>query len=109
MESSEFFGQEGTCIAHVPNGEGIFGMSTLYGDLTHVQAFTRRSAEQTFRAVGFHSVTCFEDRPIPHGLKSLARRILWNVGKMPLLMLHAAESGHFSAILSQNMLVCSKK
>jgi SAM-dependent methyltransferase len=99
----------GTCIAHVPNAEGIFGMAIRHGDLTHEQAFTRQSVEQAFRTVGFSSITCFEDRPVVHGAKSLVRRLLWELGTGPFRLLHAAENGSLSPILSQNMLISAKK
>jgi len=99
----------GTCIVHVPNGGGIFAMNVRYGDFTHEQAFTARSAGQVFSTIGFHDVRCFEDRPTVHGLTSLARRLLWEAGTAPFRLLFAAESGSFSVILSQNMLICCNK
>lgn len=95
----------GLCIAHVPNAEGIFGARIRYGDLTHEQAFTAKSSTQVLRTIGFSEVRCFEDRPIVHGLKSLLRRIVWDVGSLPHRVLLAAETGERGFILSQNLLV----
>jgi SAM-dependent methyltransferase len=99
----------GTCVAHVPNGAGIFGMGVLSGDLTHEMAFTSRSAGQAFSIAGFRSVTCFEDRPIVHGTASFARSLIWTLGTLPVRLLYAAETGDFSVILSRNLLVTCKK
>jgi SAM-dependent methyltransferase len=99
----------GTCIIHVPNAGGIFGMNVRYGDFTHEQAFTSRSAGQVLSTIGFHNVRCFEDRPTVHGLTSLARRFLWEAGTLAFRLLYAAESGGFSIILSQNMVICCNK
>ncbi len=99
----------GTCIAHVPNAEGLFGMRIRYGDLTHERAFAPKSAEQLFRTIGFEKVRCFEDRPEVHGVKSLARRVLWAMGTFPNRVLLTAETGALGFILSQNMLVTAHK
>jgi SAM-dependent methyltransferase len=96
---------DGRCIAHVPNGEGLFGMRIRYGDFTHELAFTPRSASQVFCVAGFREVRCFEDKPRVHGPTSLARRILWDVGTLPSRLLLAAETGVTQAILSQNMMI----
>lgn len=99
----------GTCLIHVPNGQGIFGSGTLHGDLTHFRAFTKKSAEQMLAATGFSNIECFEERPIPHGVKSFFRRLIWDIGTLPIRLLFAAESGSKNAILSANLLVkCTK-
>jgi hypothetical protein len=40
-----------------------------------------------------------------YGLKSFVRRVLWDLLTIPPRLLLAAESGTFSGILSQNLLV----
>lgn len=95
----------GICLAHVPNGEGLYGMRVRFGDLTHARAFTPRSADQLFRTVGFVRVECFEDVPVVHGIKSLARRAIWTAGTVPHRILLAAETGTRRFVLSQNMLI----
>ncbi len=91
------------CLVHVPNGEGIFAMRVLFGDLTHRQAFTQTSLQQLLSTVGFVQIQSFEDRPVVHGITSLIRRILWEAGTVPFRLLLAAESGSMNANLSQNM------
>lgn len=99
----------GMCLVHVPNGEGIFGMRVRCGDLTHARAFTQSSARQMLMATGFSRVECFEERPVPHGLISLVRRLLWGIGTLPIRVLFAAEAGSSRILLSANILVCSVK
>ena len=94
----------GICIGHVPNAEAIFGSRIRYGDLTHEQAFTSSSIRQLFGSLHFAEVRCFEDKPAIHGLKSIVRRVLWEVGTMPFRLLFLAEAGTAGAILSQNLL-----
>jgi 2-polyprenyl-3-methyl-5-hydroxy-6-metoxy-1,4-benzoquinol methylase len=96
----------GVCLAHVPNGEGLYGMRVRYGDITHEQAFTPRSMSQVFSAVGMSDVKCYEDKPVIHGPISLARRILWDAGTLPHRLLLASETGLWRGmVLTQNMFV----
>lgn len=88
----------------MPNAEGIFGSRIRYGDLTHEQAFTASSIRQMFGALRFGKTECFEDKPVVHGMKSLVRRILWELGSAPARLLSLAETGGSGVILSQNLL-----
>ncbi len=99
----------GRVIAHVPNAEGVFGMRIRYGDLTHENAFTPKSAQQLFATIGFTHVSCFEDRPIVHGVVSAIRRAIWELGTLSFRLLLAAETGQTSFVLSQNMLIVADK
>lgn len=99
----------GTIVLHVPNAEGIFGSKVRYSDYTHEMAFTSRSLFQLLRFIGFDSPTCFEDKPIVHGFKSMVRRVLWPVVTFQFRFLHAVETGSFDVKLSQNILVTGKK
>jgi SAM-dependent methyltransferase len=99
----------GTCVGHVPNAEGLFGMRVRYSDLTHTRALAPKSAKQLFRTTGFRDVECFEERPVVHGLKSLARRILWAAGTLGPRILLAAETAGRGFIMSQNMIVVAYK
>jgi 2-polyprenyl-3-methyl-5-hydroxy-6-metoxy-1,4-benzoquinol methylase len=99
----------GRCIAHVPNAEGLFGMRIRYGDLTHENSFTPQSMRQLFATIGFSAVESHEDRPPMHGLKSIIRRILWDIGTLLFRILLTAETGQTRFVLSQNMLVVAVK
>jgi cyclopropane fatty-acyl-phospholipid synthase-like methyltransferase len=101
----------GRWIIHVPNAEGFFGSRIRYADLTHEQAFTRESVEQLARAAGFRSAECFEDAPIAHGLKSVARLFVWKVARGLLRLFLMAETGDAGrkAIFSQNLLALVRK
>lgn len=99
----------GVCLIHVPNGEGISGMGIRYGDLTHSRAFTQNSARQMLKAAGFSCIICLEERPIPHGVKSLVRRLIWDIGTLPIRLLLTAETGSSKVLLSANILIRSVK
>lgn len=100
---------KGRCIIHLPNAEGLFGMRIRYGDLTHELCFTSNSARQLLRTAGFQSVRCYEEKPIPHGIKSAGRRFIWDALTLLPRLLLAAETGASGSILSQNMLVVADK
>jgi len=96
----------GRWIIHTPNAESPFGMKVRYGDLTHELAFTRMSLSQLFLSSGFSRVSCYEDEPVPHGIKSAGRLLLWKCFRSLLRLYIAAETGNTNgeAIFSQNIL-----
>lgn len=96
----------GRWIIHVPNGESPFGSRIFFGDFTHELSFTRQSLAQVLLSSGFTQISCFEDRPVPHGFKSLGRSVLWTVIRASLLSYLTIETGLFDrkAIFSQNLL-----
>ena len=101
--------KNGRVVIHVPNAEGLYGMRIRYGDLTHENCFTPKSIRQALRSTGFTEVQCFEDKPIIHGLKSLIRRMFWDVMTIFPRLLLIAETGQPGTILSQNFLVVAHK
>ncbi len=99
----------GRLIVHVPNGHGIFAMGVRYGDMTHENAFTSTSIQQLMRTVGFDQITAHEEKPVIHGLNSLIRKIIWEVGTAGTRLLYLAENGSRNILLSANMMVVAKK
>lgn len=102
---------EGRWIIHTPNGESPFCGRMRYWDLTHELAFTQSSIKQLLLSSGFSKVQCFEDAPIPHGLTSAIRWLLWQAIRSGLRLYLAAETGDTgsNAIFSQNFLVVADK
>jgi 2-polyprenyl-3-methyl-5-hydroxy-6-metoxy-1,4-benzoquinol methylase len=101
----------GRWIIHTANGESPFFGRICYGDLTHELVFTQKSISQLLLSSGFSKVQCFEDAPIPHGLKSAVRWGLWKVIRTGLRVYLAAETGDTAsnAIFSQNFLTVAVK
>jgi len=101
----------GRWIIHTTNGESPFCGRIRYGDLTHELAFTRKSISQLLLSSGFSKVRCFEDVPVPHGLKSAIRWGLWKVIRSLLRVYIAVETGDAAdrAIFSQNFLTVAMK
>lgn len=92
-------------ILHVPNSTGIFGNTIRYGDLTHELSFNASSMRQLLATTGFGAMACYEEKPVVHGPKSLARAILWEVGSFGHRLLNLAETGNWDVVLTRNMLV----
>jgi hypothetical protein len=91
--------------------ESPFGMRIRYGDLTHELAFTQSSLSQLLLSSGFSKVDCYEDQPIPHGVKSTIRWFLWKVIRSLLFSYIIVETGDIDrdAIFSQNFLAVAYK
>ena len=102
---------EGRWIIHTANAESPFGMRSRYGDITHELAFTRTSLSQLLLSSGFFRVDCYEDQPVPHGVKSAARWFLWAVIRCFLRFYLAVETGDTGryAVFSQNFLAVALK
>jgi 2-polyprenyl-3-methyl-5-hydroxy-6-metoxy-1,4-benzoquinol methylase len=96
--------RDGIWIVHTVNAESPFFGRVLYGDYTHEQAFTKRSILQLALAFGFTKVSCYEDKPIVHGIKSFFRRILWSGARFVFRAIHSIETGEIDGIFSQNFL-----
>ena len=101
----------GKWIIHTPNGESPFFGRIRYGDFTHEQAFTRTSIIQLLKSSSFSNVLSYEDTPIPHGLKSAVRWLLWKAIRVGLRLCLAAETGagEKACIFSQNFLTVASK
>jgi SAM-dependent methyltransferase len=101
----------GRWIIHVPNGQSPFFGRIRYGDFTHELAFTQRSLASVLRVGGFSAIESFEDQPIPHGLVSLVRFILWKILRNLLRLYIIIESGERGGdlVFSQNFLAIAEK
>jgi SAM-dependent methyltransferase len=98
-------------IIHTDNGESPFGGRNIYGDFTHETAFTRTSIARLLMSSGFSEVISLEDTPIPHGLKSAVRWLLWKAirGRLRLYLAVETGAGEKACIFSQNFLAVAVK
>jgi 2-polyprenyl-3-methyl-5-hydroxy-6-metoxy-1,4-benzoquinol methylase len=99
----------GLFIIQTPNGESPFGTLYRYGDFSHEVAFTRSSLNQILRVAGFGNTEFYPMGPVPKGLKSIVRYILWKGINTLLKFYTAIETGSFSGIFTQNILAIAKK
>lgn len=102
---------EGHWIIHTSNGGSPFFGWKHFGDFTHEVVFTRISLAQLLISSGFKTLQCYEDEPIPHGIKSAIRWFLWKVIRSILRIYIAIETGNTGkgAIFSQVFLAVASK
>jgi 2-polyprenyl-3-methyl-5-hydroxy-6-metoxy-1,4-benzoquinol methylase len=74
----------GTLVVHTPNGMSPLN-PFLYGDLTHVRAFTAQSLQQFFLNTGFEPVAYREALGHAHNARSLIKRLIWKGVLRPLV------------------------
>lgn len=101
----------GSVIFQVPNGMSPLN-PIIYGDLTHVRAFTPQSMQQFLLLVGFTPTGYLEIQPYVHGIGSAIKRILWTAVVKPTLsafvrVIHGKVMG--GNIYSSNFIVYAKK
>ena len=95
----------GSWMVHVPNAEGMFPALARWADLTHELAFNPDSVRQLARAAGFKNTHCHADKPVMHNLVGVARRVLYELARIPQLIAFHAEAGTLRRkwICSQNL------
>lgn len=100
----------GRWIIHVPNGAGIFGPVVHHSDITHQTLFTPESLAQLLRAAGFAKVESHGLEPIPYGLASAMRLIVWRLVRRLYLAAKLADPGAGgSRIVSSTFLAVATK
>ena len=98
---------QGTLVAQVPNAMSPFGSATRYWDMTHQWAFTPGNFRQLARLAGFEERIDFREcGPVPHGLLSGFRWLLWQILRMVMTTWLLIEVGTSrERIFTMNMLV----
>ena len=101
---------QGRLIMRVPNALSPFGGNYRYGDMTHETSFTARSVQQLSAAVGFGSAEFYACPPPVHGVKSLARSLVWKCSAGAMKLTLAAETGRFRGhVVTQNIVCVLRK
>ncbi len=100
----------GCWLIHVPNGASPFVGRILHGDFTHETAFTTQSLRTLLRSHDFGSIEFFEDAPVPHGIVSFIRAMLWKILSLCCRAFVAIETGQWRrpAIYTQNLLAVAR-
>lgn len=98
---------DGTLVAMVPNAISPFGCVTRYWDITHEWAFTPNNFYQLAALTGFDSIIDFREcGPIPHGLLSVGRYLLWRAIRCAIALWFLVEVGTLrSSVFTMDMLV----
>jgi predicted TPR repeat methyltransferase len=99
----------GRFIMQVPNGQGMFYTSIFYGDYTHEMAYTESSINQVMLNTGFSSVRCYPTGPVPAGVVSRIRAVLWKLLVWKLKFWKMVETGSPRGIFTQNIIAVVEK
>jgi|Deesub1362B_J571_1020462.scaffolds.fasta_scaffold02518_1 2-polyprenyl-3-methyl-5-hydroxy-6-metoxy-1,4-benzoquinol methylase len=94
----------GSVIICTPNGESPFSGRYRYGDFTHEIVFTQSSLSQVLRVSGFTKIAFYPVRPVPKGVKSVVRFLLWRGIEMLLKFYMLVETGSGEGIYTQNII-----
>jgi SAM-dependent methyltransferase len=100
----------GRLLLRVPNGASPFFGDIFYGDITHERPYTKESLTMVLAPLGFENIEAMEVAPVPHGLKSTIRAILWKLYRSAAILRMATETGSFEdRILTANMFLTARK
>lgn len=101
----------GQLIMTVPNAVSPFGTIPRYWDITHETSFSPNSIRQLFTAAGFSATPTFHEvGPVPHGVPSAVRFILWKLIRELIRLRLVIESGSArSDVFTMDMIVSGVK
>ncbi|MBI5375539.1 MAG: class I SAM-dependent methyltransferase [Candidatus Schekmanbacteria bacterium] len=99
----------GKVIIQTPNAESPFGSRFRYYDFTHSVAFTKSSLSQVLRATGYENVSFYAMGPVPHGIKSFIRFLLWKIILIIIKLYMLIETGSADGIYTQTIIAVGQK
>lgn len=82
----------GRFLCQVPN-LAAFYQPLFYMDFTHETPFTASSLKQALQMADFSNVRVYPTGPVPHGLKSGLRAVLWKALSLGIRFIGAVEGG----------------
>jgi 2-polyprenyl-3-methyl-5-hydroxy-6-metoxy-1,4-benzoquinol methylase len=100
---------DGKLIIQVPNGYSPSYGKIFYSDFTHETIFSSAILNQLSEVTGYKSLSIKEISPVPHGIKSELRFILWKLLKLFYKVIQLIENGHTKGFYSQNIIACFNK
>ncbi|MBI2278847.1 MAG: class I SAM-dependent methyltransferase [Candidatus Brennerbacteria bacterium] len=101
--------ENGVFIIQTLNAENLLWGRLRWGDFTHETAFTKSGIGQVLRVSGFRAIEVHPQRPVVHGLKSLARYVVWRVFELIMHAYLIVETGSSHGIFTQNLIVAAHK
>lgn len=101
--------QGGRFLVQVPNG--LAPLNHLYGDLTHVRAFTTKSMQQFFLLSEFNPIGYYEIPPCMSGLFGFIRRVLWFLVIRPTIIFYmlVAYGSRMGRVYTPNFMAVAQK
>jgi trans-aconitate methyltransferase len=99
----------GKLIVQVPNGYSPNYSKIFYSDFTHETLFSEAILSQITLSNGFKSLSVKEITPVPKGIKSGVRFVLWVLLRQWYKFIHLIETGNSKGFYSQNIIACITK
>jgi 2-polyprenyl-3-methyl-5-hydroxy-6-metoxy-1,4-benzoquinol methylase len=96
--------KNGRVILQVPNGQSPFLGKIFFGDFTHETPFTKSSLSQIFLAAGFRYIKIKEAGPVPKGIISSIRYVLWQIIKFGYRFRQGIATGDTNGLFTQNLI-----
>jgi 2-polyprenyl-3-methyl-5-hydroxy-6-metoxy-1,4-benzoquinol methylase len=84
----------GRVILITPNADSPFASHTRYGDVTHEVIYNQGSLSSLLRTCGFTNCMAYETGPVPYGIVSGIRWLLWQGIKSLLKLYRLIEGGN---------------
>jgi 2-polyprenyl-3-methyl-5-hydroxy-6-metoxy-1,4-benzoquinol methylase len=100
---------EGRFVIQASNAQSLFGSMLRYADFTHEIAFTQDSLYQLLTTAGFKEISFFPTGPVPKGIKSAVRFILWKAIQGILRSYMLVERGNPKGIYTSNIIAIARK
>ncbi len=100
----------GRLLVRTPNGSSPYHGDFLWGDPTHERAYTKSSLAMVLSPLGFEDIVAMEVAPVPYGLKSTIRAILWKLIRAATVARLVIETGIVEPrVLTANIFVTARK
>ena len=106
----------GRFLVTTVNASSLFGAGMIYMDFTHEISFTPGSLAQVYRVCGFRNFQVVGEKPEVYDLRSLVRRVLWEIVAFILKGYFKIEKGfgrgmwtHATSILEPRMIAIGEK
>ena len=99
----------GRIIFQTPNAESPWGGAINCGDITHETCYTAEGLGRILRMCGFVDIESHPCGPIPRGLKSFIRWILWQAVRMCFTIYNTVEGHSGSGIYTRVFIITGKK
>jgi 2-polyprenyl-3-methyl-5-hydroxy-6-metoxy-1,4-benzoquinol methylase len=106
----EGLGPGGRLVLQTPNAGCFWGAEHRYNDFTHEIGFNPNSLTRILSLVGFEGVVTRELGPVPHGVFSSVRWVLWRILRLKLMLWNLVEIGDSgSGVFTRNFLASGRR
>jgi 2-polyprenyl-3-methyl-5-hydroxy-6-metoxy-1,4-benzoquinol methylase len=99
----------GLLVLQTINAASLLTGPVVWGDLSHMTIFTPNSLRQLLWLYEFEDIKIWECRPVPHGVISLIRSILWKFVRLTAVVLKSIETASIHTVWTETMACVARK